>query len=327
MSAAEQISSGLSRRDFLRLGTALAATLGLGAGAARALADGLQKLAEGRKRVIWLQGQACSGCSISFLNAEQPGAFELVTEVISLIFHPTIGAAQGRVALDSIVRARDEGHYVLLYEGAICPSMPEACRLGDESIVKLLPELIRRADLVIGVGTCAAFGGIPAAEGNPTGAMSMKDFMSKSGIPTKDKLINCPGCPMHPESLVGTIAYAVSKGYPPVDAELLTPDMFYAQSVHDNCPRFHAWQKKEFAKQLGEEGCLFKLGCLGPLSRSTCPGRQWNGGINWCVRAGAPCVACTSMHFAHRRDFPFYRKGEKYHPVGYQDQDRQGASS
>lgn len=66
-------------------------------------------------------------------------------------------------------------------------------------------------------------------------------------------------------------------GYPPVHPELLTTDMAYKHSVHDDCPRFHYWQKETFAERFGDEGCLFKLGCLGPLSHTDRPKRQWNG--------------------------------------------------
>ena len=98
--------------------------------------------------------------------------------------------------------------------------------------------------------------------------------------------------------------------------------MFYAHSVHDECPRYHYWEKEIFAKHFGDEGCLFKLGCLGPLSHTRCPRRQWNGGVNWCIRAAAPCVSCTSEFFARKRDFPFYRKGEASHLVNYKESDR-----
>jgi hydrogenase small subunit len=103
--------------------------------------------------------------------------------------------------------------------------------------------------------------------------------------------------------------------------------MFYQHSVHDECPRFHYWEKEFFAKQFGDEGCLFKLGCLGPLSHSTCPRRQWNGGINWCIRAAAPCIGCTSELFGKIRDFPFYRKGEQSHPVKYNESQRHEVTS
>ncbi len=313
-----------SRREFLRMGSILAAGLGLGRAAAPALAEGLLRIFQRQKRVLWLQGLSCTGCSVSFLNCDEPGPLEIVTQVVSLVFHPNISATQGAQAMETIRKAIAEGGYFLVFEGAVAPGMPEACMVGGRPLNELLAEALRRAELVIAAGSCAAFGGLPAAEGNVTGAIGLGEFMRSRQIPVEKRLLNCPGCPVHPVSLVGTIAYAAGKGYPPVDPELLTPDFAFKHSVHDDCPRFHYWQKSVFATKFGEDGCLFKLGCLGPLSRTDCPRRQWNGGVNWCIRAGAPCVACTSVDFGRRASFPFYRKGEEYHAVAYQEQDRKG---
>ena len=313
-----------SRRDFLRMGAILSAGLGLGRGAASALAEGLQSIVERQRKVLWLQGMSCTGCSISFLNAEEPGPLEILTQMISLVFHPNVSAAQGGLVMETIEKVAREGNYYLVLEGAVCPEMPQACIVGGKPLTMILPEVLAKAQYVIAAGSCAAFGGIPAAEGNATGAIGLKDFMKSKGIPFEKRLINCPGCPVHPQTLVATLAYAAGVGYPKVDPELLTPDMICKHSVHDDCPRFHYWQKEVFAKNFGDEGCLFKLGCLGPLSRSNCPQRQWNGGVNWCIRAGAPCIGCTGKDFARKRSFPFYRKGEQYHTVAYQERDRKG---
>ena len=316
-----------SRREFLRAGTLLAAGLGLSQGVASVFAQGLQRLFERQKRVLWLQGLSCSGCSVSFLNCNEPGPLDILTRMISLVFHPNISATQGAQAIETIQKLVSEGGYYLVFEGAVAPGMPEACLLGGRPLNDLLVDVLQRADAGVAAGSCAAFGGIPAGEGNATGAVGLAEFMRSKNIPTEKRLLNCPGCPVHPDSLVGTLAYVAGKGYPSVNPELLTPDMMYKHSVHDDCPRFHYWQKNAFAEQFGDEGCLFKLGCLGPLSHTNCPQRQWNGGVNWCIRAGAPCIACTSPDFVKRRAFPFYRKGEAYHAVAYQEKDRKGDKS
>lgn len=316
-----------SRRDFLRMGTFLAAGLGLGRGTAAALADGLQRIFERQKRVLWLQGMSCTGCSVSFLNSADPDPVGILTEMISLVFHPNVSAAQGDQVLEIIRKLSQEGGFYLVMEGPVAPGMPQACMIGGRPLTEVLPDVLRRADAVIAAGSCAAFGGIPAAEGSTTGVVGLKEFMNSQNIPVEKRLVNCVGCPVHPESLVGTLAYVAGRGYPEVDPDLLTPEMMFRHSVHDDCPLFHYWQKEAFAKHFGDEGCLFKLGCLGPLSRTNCPRRQWNGGANWCIRAGAPCIACTSKDFGRVRDFPFYRKGEKYHAVGYQEADRKGDKS
>jgi len=311
---------------MLRLGALLAAQLGL-AGRGRALAEGLEKIATRQAKVLWLQGMSCSGCSVSFLNSTYPGPLEVLTEVISLVYHPTVSAIQGEGTLSLIRQVTESKDFYLIMEGSVAPSMPESCVVAGQPLTTLLPPILTNAKAIVAAGACSCYGGIPAAEGNQTQAMGLRQFMEQLKIPVKDRLVNCPGCPVHPESLVGTLAYVIGKGYPKVDPELLTPEMFYKHSVHDDCPRYHYWEKRVFAQKFGEEGCLFKLGCLGPLSHTNCPRRQWNGGTNWCIRAGAPCIACTSPDFARRRDFPFYRKGEQYHTVGYKEEERKGGQA
>lgn len=313
-----------TRREFIRLGGMLAAGAALPGNAVRVFARGLEKLAR-TTRVLWIQGQSCSGDSVSLLNTMDPDPVDLLTQFISLVVHQTVGAAQGQTFMDTLDQAVQEGDYVLVVEGSIPMRMPEACVIGGRTLETLLLQLLPRATAIIAAGTCAAFGGIPAAEGNQTGAASLKDFMSHHHQPIKDRLINCPSCPTHPKSLVGTLAYIAAKGCPDLDPELLTPKMFYDHSTHDECPRYHAFERKVFATYLGDpNGCLFKLGCLGPLARTQCPHRQWNGGVNWCIRASAPCIGCSSPTFALKRDFPFYRKGEDQHAVLYTEQDRKG---
>ena len=301
----------LQRRDFLRLGLAVAFGCGLNRGTARVLAEGLAALASGTLRVIWLEAQSCSGCSVSLLNSDNPGPAEVLTRVVSMIFHPTVSATQGHQVSEVLAKARQSGDYVLAIEGAIPVGMPSACMLEEQPFATAILPYLRQARAVVAMGSCAAHGGIPAAEGNPTGAVSVGEFMRQQGIARENKLVNCPSCPTHPESIVGTLAWLGARGYPPVHPTLYTPEMFYSMSTHDECPRFHAYDKKEFATKFGEaHGCLFKLGCLGPLSFTNCPTRQWNGGVNWCIRASAPCIGCTSPEFALRKAFPFYRVNE-----------------
>jgi hydrogenase small subunit len=313
-----------TRREFLRFGAALASAAGLGQASVRAFADGLQAVANQQTKVLWLQGMSCSGCSVSLLNSENPGPLEILTEMISLVFHSTVGAAQGEDCIRVIDEVAQRSDFLLVVEGSVPAGMSEACVIGDQPLTSLLPPILRRAKAIVATGTCAAFGGIPAAEGNLTGAVSVEQFMKTEEILTERRLVNCPGCPVHPDSLVGTLAYLAAKGYPKVNAKLLTPDMFYRSAVHDECPRFHYWNKYEFAEKFGDEGCLFKLGCLGPHSHTSCPRRQWNGGVNWCIRAGAPCIACTSPQFSIERDYAFYRKSEENQELALREADLEG---
>ena len=326
----ERTAAGdLSRREFIKYGSFLAAATAFGRLlGADVFARGLSRIADGTVRVVWIQGQSCSGDSVSFLNTQNPAPLKVLTEIIHLISHQTIGAAQGSVSMDVYDKViREVRDYVLVVEGSIPLKMPEACMIGGRRFNDLLGDLMRPAKHVLALGTCAAFGGIPAAEGNETGAASVREFMEARGETIEGRLLNLPGCPTHPKSLVGTIATVAAGEALPLDPKLMTPIAYYGHSTHDNCPRYHDYERKIFARYYGDpKGCLFMLGCLGPLSHTVCPERQWNGGVNWCVRASAPCIACASADFCRRKDFPFSRLGETEHAVGYREADRKGSA-
>lgn len=297
-----------SRREFIELSGRFAALMGLGSTVVPGLAQALEQLAGSTKPVLWLQGQSCSGCSVSLLNSEDPGPVSLLTEYMSLLFHQTLSTATGHVAMDVVKKSIEKGGYLLVVEGSMPVGMPEACMMGHEPITSIVKNAAQNAIAVVAVGTCAAFGGIPAAENNPTGAVSVPQFLKKENI-TKP-VVALPGCPAHPDWLVGTLAYVIKFGIPSLD-DKGRPKMFYTKLIHDQCPRFPEYERENFAKTFSDDGCLFKLGCLGISTHADCTLRYWNSRINSCIPAGAPCIGCASEEFAMKTSFPFYRKSEK----------------
>ncbi len=302
----------INRREFLGLSAKLAALMGLGSPAVPKIAHALESLASDTPPVLWLQAQSCSGCSVSMLNSESPGLAELLTRHISLVFHATLSAATGEMAMDIVHRimenSRESGGYLLAVEGSIPEKMPNVCMMGEESMNDLISRAAKPAKAVIAVGTCASFGGIPGAENNPTGAVSLPVFLKNRGI--AKTLITVPGCPAHSEWIVGTFAYLLKFGIPPRDKNG-RPDMFFSRLVHDQCPRFADYERENFAATFSENGCLFKLGCLGPNTHADCTIRYWNSRTSSCITAGGPCIGCASEEFARKASFPFYRKGEE----------------
>lgn len=295
----------ITRRQFLVWGAKLAALMGLEESAIPRVAEALENLASGNAPLLWLQGLSCSGCSVSLLNSEAPGPAEIITGYVSLLFHSTLSAATGEVAVDVINRTIEHGGYYLVVEGSIPAGMPRACMLGEEPITKQVSRAARNAKAVISVGACASFGGIPAAENNLTGAVSVPTFLTNENVATP--VIRVPGCPAHPDWTVGTLVHILKFGLPELDA-LQRPTMFYGRMIHDQCPRFSDYERERFAKAFSDDGCLFKLGCLGPVTHADCALRFWNGRINYCIKAGAPCIGCASEDFASRASFPFYTK-------------------
>ncbi len=301
-----------TRREFLKVGAALAAAGGLPVAYGELFARGVERISQGLPLVLWLQGQACSGCSVSLLNADGPKIFEALTQHVRLAFHPTISAAQGRSALEIIEKVQTgKQPFVLVVEGAVPVQMPEACRIGGRVFAEVLLPLLRRAQFVLAAGTCASYGGIPSAEENDTGASSVQEFMQNTAVPVQGRLVNCPGCPCHPAELLGTLAHLAAKGYPEVKPEVLTPTMYSSICLHYQCPRLPQFNARLFAATFGDgDGCLYQLGCRGLDVTADCGNRRWNGGVNWCVQASAPCIGCNQPLFGKTRSYPFYNKGE-----------------
>jgi len=271
--------------------------------------------------VVYLQTAACSGCAVSLLNSARPTIKNVLIDQIApgvhinLRFHPVVMAAAGDMAIQVLedTAAREKGGYVLVVDGSVSIAEDGAYGAVGErngkpvSMRQRVEELARDSMAVIALGTCAAFGGIPAAKPNPTKCTSVREALKAKGI---DKpLINIPGCPPHPDWFVGTVAGVILGGLPkPEDLdEHLRPKAFYGKLIHENCPRRASFDEGKFAKKFGDEGCLYELGCKGPITYADCPLRKWNSGTNWVIGAGAPCNGCTQPEFPDQTA-PFYEK-------------------
>ncbi len=296
--------NAISRRSFLELSARLGAVMGLGACAVPRIASALEEMAAGTAPVLWLQGQCCSGCSVALLDAEAISPYRLLTRYISLTFHQTLSTATGHVAVDTVNKTISQGGYLLVVEGSVPAGMPHACTFGEEKFGSQLERAAKNAKAIVALGACAAFGGIPAAGNNPTGASSIPDYLVQQGINTAT--IRIPGCPAHPDGCWGADACAQVR--PAAGWTPWAPKAFFSRLLHDECPRFADYEREKFARTFGEEGCFFKLGCLGPNTHADCNLRQWNGGTNTCIRAGAPCIGCAEPGFALKADFPFFTK-------------------
>ncbi len=283
--------------------------------------------------VIWVQGAACSGCSVTVLNSVHPSIQNiLLDEVvpgkhINLRFHATVMAGQGAPVIEILRTAPKEmpKGYVLVVEGAI-PTAEGGlyCAVGEDGhrhipFAEHVENLAKSALAVIGLGDCGSYGGIPSCKPNPTGAMGCVDFFAAKKIQTP--LINITGCPPNPDWFVGTIAHILLFGLPGPSAldDLGRPKAFYGKLIHDNCPRRAFFDAGIFAKKPGEEGCLYERGCKGPLTYADCSDRQWNNGTNWCIRAGAPCIGCAEPRFFDRFA-PIYEKTDTGRLAGFKVQ-------
>ena len=186
----------VSRRDFMKLCTALAATMGLSSKAGAEMTAALTE--PKRPPVLWIGAQECTGCTESLLRATHPTVENLVLEMISLEYHETLSAAFGEQAEDNKHNAIKQyyGKYVLVVDGSIpVKDGGVYCMVAGKPIVEHIQEAAKGAAAIIAIGSCAAWGGVPSSGGNPTGASSLSEVLPK-GTP----VINIPGCPAHDEA-------------------------------------------------------------------------------------------------------------------------------
>jgi hydrogenase small subunit len=204
------------------------------------------------------------------------------------------------------------GGYVLVVDGATAiEENGYYCAIGERdgeaiSGYRHLRDLGRNALATIAVGTCASYGGIPAATPNPTRCIGVGELFEREHI--QNPIINVPGCPPHPDWIIGTVSALLLGGLKGLKLdEYRRPEAFFGPLIHDNCPYRGHFERGQFAQRFGDHGCLIKLGCKGPITHADCPIRRWNGGVSWCVEAGHPCVGCCEPAF------PF--EGSLFRPV------------
>jgi hydrogenase small subunit len=288
--------AGMSRRDFLGFCATLAAAYALPATQVKAIAAALEKAP--RASVIWLSFQECTGCTESLTRSHTPTVEGLILEQVSLDYHHTLQAASGEAA----ERAREEamhanaGKYLLVVDGSIPLGNPGYSTIAGISNLDMLRETAQGAAAVIAVGTCAAYGGLPAAKPNPTGAVAVSDIV-------KDKpVINVPGCPPIPVVITGVLAHYLTLGSLPELDDQGRPKIFYGESIHDRCYRRPFYDQGKFAETFDDEGarkgwCLFKLGCKGPVTYNACATTKWNDGVSFPIQSGHGCLGCSEPGF------------------------------
>ncbi len=301
----------ITRRDLLKYCATAAGALGLSQSGLLKLEKALA--AQGAPPIIWLVGASDTGCSISFLNkvsnADGPDPVELLTQTISLDYHPNVMAAAGDLAVASANHTYNDnpGGYYLAVEGSIPQGENgKYCTVWEENgeSVTAKDALLRfaaNAAGIIAVGTCASYGGVCSGSPNPTDSVGVKSALAGTNPPP---IINIPGCPVHPDWLIGTIAMVLTTGIPELDAQG-RPKKYFGQKAQ--CPTCFRREQRPYADALGQDtGCMKLLGCKGSKTAGDCTTRGWNNGVSWCQTANAPCHGCTEPGFPDRMD-PFYK--------------------
>ncbi len=292
-------TEGVNRRDFMKWVSATTATLMLPPMFAPLVAEATELM--NRVPVIWIELQDCAGNTEALLRSSAPTVDDLLFDVLSLEFHHALMACAGNDAehqLDDAVE-HFKGKYLLFVEGSIPTAMNGnygTIGPSGETFQEHLARLSKDAAAVVAVGTCATFGGVPAASPNPTGAVGVMDLVKGKPI------VNIPACPANPANMVGVVLHYVLTGQVPELDSLLRPKFAFGYRIHDNCERRAHFDAGEFVEEWGDEGaknnwCLYKVGCKGPMTFNNCSIIRYNDGANWQVGVGRGCIGCSEPDF------------------------------
>ena len=284
---------------------------------------------------FWLAGMSCDGCSIAAVGAQHPSVEQLVSGAIPglpivVLHHPVLATSAGEAFIGPYRQACAGtlgAPYVVIYEGSVADERIAAehggywsamgANVGADGSHKPIPtaqwlhDLAPGAAAVIAIGTCATWGGVPAATGNVTGSMGVMDFLGKDylsalGLP----VINVPGCSPVGDNFTETVAtvlmFLAGVGPLPAFDELGRPAWMFKQNVHQGCVRGGFYEEGLFATQYGGPECLVELGCWGPVVQCNIVSRGAIGHAGGCMNTGGICIGCTMPGFPDAFA-PFYK--------------------
>jgi hydrogenase small subunit len=287
--------------------------------------------------VFWIAGMSCDGCSIAATAATNPSVEDLLLGRVPnlprvVLHHPVLSPGAG-AEFTRPIRAAVDGElgapYVVCLEGSVPDD--QAFPTGDgyfgamgaggfdpdsetdqpNRVTDWLWRLAPGAAAYVAVGTCATWGGIPAAAGNITGSMSLMDFLGKDyrsalGVP----VVNIPGCSPVGDNITDTVQAVLLflQGLAPLPQfdELGRPAWLFNETVHRHCPKAGYYEEGVFAEEPGDNECLVEIGCWGPVVQCNIVERGAINHMGGCMVAGGACIGCTMPGFPDKYS-PFYK--------------------
>lgn len=284
---------------------------------------------------FWIAGGSCDGCSIAAVGASSPSVENLLNGTIPgaakvVLHHPVLAVNAGEEFIKPFrLAAKGElgAPFVVLCEGSIMDESLAAQTGGywsglgadedENGDLQPIPSsswitrMAEYAAAVIAVGTCATWGGVPAAANNPTNAASVMDLLGEDyrsilGLP----VVNIPGCAPQGDNITETIAAVLLflNGHGPLPEfdELGRPQWLFEDTVHRGCTRAGFYEEGTFAKEHGDKECIVLIGCWGPVVQCNINKRGALNHMGGCMNVGAPCIGCTMPGFPDAFA-PFYK--------------------
>src|SRR5437667_3306794 len=190
----------------------------------------------GAVHVVWITaGLGCDGDTIAMTAASLPSIEELVAGALPgvprvILHNPVLAYENGDPFMQSMrdAAAGKLDPFILVIEGSILNEKNKAegfwAALGVDAATgqpiltcTWIDRLAPRAWAVVAAGTCAAYGGVHAMLGNPTGCMGLPDYLGWTWkSPTGHVPIVCvPGCPVQPDNFMEVLLYLLHQAAAP----------------------------------------------------------------------------------------------------------------
>lgn len=279
--------------------------------------------------LIWLAGAGCDGCTMAMLGAAEPSLEDLLSGAIPdaprlALLHPHFGPhflsqfnnptrsfspllpspetvwPPGETYETMLRRAAggELAPFVLVLEGGLYTEP-----LTDGSYTQFgtwrngrpattaswVRSLAPQAEAVLALGSCASFGGVPAAAGGVGAVQGLEeflghDFRSRGGLP----VIHLPGCAPPGEALIETLIYTflhLAQLVPLALDDAHRPRWLFNHEAYPLPPRADYAPPGKY-----EMNGKNSVQCIVPT-------QGWTRGLGGCTRVGGGCIACTERGF------------------------------
>ncbi len=229
-----------------------------------------------RQPLIWLRGQS-SGIHENTIWST-PGFFSFIRNHFQVLSSDIVDQADIKTQLPDYAPSP-----VLILDGYFTQDT-------ETSLFQQLKYLVSSSRAIILFGNEAAY-----SSKHPEGFL---DIEARFIYHFEKPLIKLPGNPTPARYLLGTLNHLILYNRLPDLDEFRRPMMFYSTTVCDRCEYRGDFETGNFVRYFGEkEGCLYHLGCKGPITKNSCPTNKFNNSHSWCVGVGSPCTGCSEPDY------------------------------
>ena len=154
---------GIDRRKFMQYSATITAMLALPPALATQVASALT--AVDKPQLVWLNFQDCAGNSEALLRARDPDVATIILDLLSVDYMEVIMTASGHQAEAAKEAVLAKGGHIVVVEGSI-PLNEDGiyCTIAGKTAIQILDEATKNCAAVLAIGTCATYGGLPAAK-------------------------------------------------------------------------------------------------------------------------------------------------------------------